>query len=849
MPIISRVGHKSLKTRSLFTAMHLLLILGGFTMIYPILILLVSSIKSTADVSTFMPYPEYFFSEKAMFAKVMDRRNSEKVQYRNAELRENPLPTLLNISMPAFSRPVSLRPYFNCEIKTPDAESADSFAAFAEMGNNPVIFESVSYAISDNSKDLKTSCILLSSPDQKVTGIKVGHKLNEICFLHATDISISGKQVIKYIINYTDNSSVTIPVRVKKEIGSWNEAPALNSPQYEIAWRSARRGTNFTAAYRLRWNNPKPDVEVKSIDMVSVTGKTAIFAITGLELKHLDSPASQVTLADWNEFKKTLPIHYRRLLFSSISGYGRAPVARGQQLYIDFLKKKYQTVEKANRAYMTTFDSWPGFRLPIMDPYKGLPDNVLTSLRYTDWHEFLQTLPEDFIGFYPSDNEYRAYLTSKYIKNIHPGMVSKSPQRDKSLAYFKWKQFLTKVSSNDKNTLLTGYFVDLFGRPLSNFYDLALPMTLPANKAEAQVWTRFIRDRFPASFIELSGGENEWQTFLKKRYKNIADLNKAQKAQWKDFSEVNLPRSLPKIGSALRRDWLVFAKSEACPGKYLVAASAENLYLKFLQEKYGSLAKVNEKYKTQASSFAAIHPPCKLDGLSMLDKNYDSFLWNFIVGNYQFAFLNVIFQGLALPNTLLFCFMAVLAAITINPMAAYALSRFRLRHSNAFLLFFIATMAFPASVGMIPSFLLMKQLGLLNHLIALILPGLANGYSIFILKGFFDSLPEEMFEAARLDGASELTVFTRLVLPVSKPVLAVVALWAFMAAYSNFMGVFIYCPDPDKWTLMVYVTQSHWYDSMPVNMAVIAVSALLPLIFFISSQRILMRGIVIPSFK
>ena len=812
--------------------------------------MLVSSIKSQADVGTYMPYPEYLFSRKVMFAKVMDRRNSEGSQYLVSELRENPQPSILNMNYPMYSRPISLKKYFNHEIKSPDKEQPNAFAAFSEMGNNSIVYESISYAISDNDQKLDTSCILLDSPGQKITGINVDNKLNEICFLHATDVSTSGTQVLKYIIHYSDDTTQEIPIKVSQEIGSWTEAPTLDSDDCEVAWRSNKRGKEFTTAYRLRWTNPKPTVKIKSLDIVSTSGKTAVFAITGNELIYLKSPAGQSILSDWEEFKLTLPIHYRRLLFASIAGYGRAPVARGQQLYINFLKKKYGTVDKANNAYMTTFDYWPGFRLPIMDPYKGVPDNVMKNVRYKDWQEFIKTLPVDFIGFYPSDDEYRSFLTSKHIKNIYPKIAKKIPHRDESLPYFKWKYFLLKVSENDKNTLSTGYFANLFGRPLANFYDITLPMTLPKNKAEANNWTTFMKERLPASFISLSGGESDWHLFLEKRYKKISELNNNQNSKWKTFSDVKLPTTLPpiQINSTLRRDWIVFIKSENCPARYLVADSAENLYRKFLKTKYKTSESLNQKYET-STNIANMHPPCKLDGLAMMEKKYGNFMWNFFIGNYKFAFSNVILQGFALPNTLLFCFMSVLAAITVNPMAAYALSRFRLRGANWILLFFIATMAFPASVGMIPSFLLMKQLGLLNNLIALILPGLASGYSIFILKGFFDSLPEEMFEAARLDGASELTVFTKLVLPLSKPVLAVIALWAFMTAYSNFMGVFIYCPDPSKWTLMVYVTQSHWYDSMPVNMAVIAVSALLPLVFFLSSQKILMRGIVIPSFK
>jgi len=93
------------------------------------------------------------------------------------------------------------------------------------------------------------------------------------------------------------------------------------------------------------------------------------------------------------------------------------------------------------------------------------------------------------------------------------------------------------------------------------------------------------------------------------------------------------------------------------------------------------------------------------------------------------------------------------------------------------------TMAFPPMVTQIPVFLMLRKLHLLNTFAALILPGLANGYSIFLLKGFFDGLPKELYEAAELDGASETQMFTRICLPMSTPVLAVIGLGAFTHAY------------------------------------------------------------------
>jgi len=132
--------------------------------------------------------------------------------------------------------------------------------------------------------------------------------------------------------------------------------------------------------------------------------------------------------------------------------------------------------------------------------------------------------------------------------------------------------------------------------------------------------------------------------------------------------------------------------------------------------------------------------------------------------------INVIaIHGRALINTIIYVLLAIICILTINPLAAYALSHYRLKHTNKILLFLLATMAFPPSVGMIPNFLLLKDLGLLNTFMALLVSVLANGYSIFLLKGFFDSLPAEIYEAPLIDDASEMDIFAKLALPMTTP--------------------------------------------------------------------------------
>jgi len=216
-----------------------------------------------------------------------------------------------------------------------------------------------------------------------------------------------------------------------------------------------------------------------------------------------------------------------------------------------------------------------------------------------------------------------------------------------------------------------------------------------------------------------------------------------------------------------------------------------------------------------------------------------------LVGQYLFQ------RGRAFFNTLLLVLLSVFAHLTVNPLAAYALSRFRMRSTEKILLFLLATMAFPTAVTAIPGFLLVRDLGLLNTLAALVLPTVASGMSIFILKGFFDALPRELYEAAAIDGASETTVFLKITLPMTTPILAVNALNSFVAAYNSWEWAFLVCQKESNWTLAVWMYQmSQQMGGQPwCVMAGFVLVSIPTAVVFLACQKIILRGIVLPSMK
>ena len=221
----------------------------------------------------------------------------------------------------------------------------------------------------------------------------------------------------------------------------------------------------------------------------------------------------------------------------------------------------------------------------------------------------------------------------------------------------------------------------------------------------------------------------------------------------------------------------------------------------------------------------------------------------YTLGNVSFILDYILVHGRAVWNTFVFCLLAVVTHLIVNPLAAYALSRFKLPATGKILLFLLATMAFPAEVTMIPGFLLLRDLGLLNTFAALVLPTAASGYSIYLLKGFFDSLPRDLYENAEIEGAKEGTMLFRITLPLSKPVLAVIALTSFMAAYSAFMFAFLVAQDERMWTMTVWIYQLQARAPKAVMMAALTLAAIPTLLVFLSAQRVILRGIILPGEK
>jgi multiple sugar transport system permease protein len=384
---------------------------------------------------------------------------------------------------------------------------------------------------------------------------------------------------------------------------------------------------------------------------------------------------------------------------------------------------------------------------------------------------------------------------------------------------------------------------------LTSFAELHLPSRLPSNPAFAKDWEQYVRTLLHPRFIQIEESAAEaWQEFLRRKYETIGAFNQIHGTAHRGWSEAPLPSQVQESGVTLA-DCTQFLESTA-PLEALTLRSPEFLWREFLSSKYGrDLAALNRAHQASYSSFDTIAMPAAEYDWTEMKAHHREVLREFSTRNYAIVLDYVFRHGRALWNTAIFCALAILTALIINPLAAYALSRYQLPSQYKILFFLMATMAFPAEVTMIPGFLLLRDLNLLNTFWALVLPGAANGYAIFLLKGFFDSLPRELYESAQIDGASEWTMFWGITMSLSKPILAVIALGSFSSAYGAFMFALIVCQNEKMWTIMVYLYQLQLKFSQPVVFASLLVAAVPTLLVFIFCQNIIMRGIVVPVEK
>ena len=190
-------------------------------------------------------------------------------------------------------------------------------------------------------------------------------------------------------------------------------------------------------------------------------------------------------------------------------------------------------------------------------------------------------------------------------------------------------------------------------------------------------------------------------------------------------------------------------------------------------------------------------------------------------------------------------------ALFINSMAGYAFAKFHFRGRDTVFQTLVTGLVIPAQVAMLPLFLLMKELGFINSYWGVIIPGMASIFGIFLIRQYALSIPDELLDAARIDGASELRIYFSIVLPVIRPILVTLAIFTFMSTWNDFMWPLIVLSDESKYTLPVALANlsgEHVQDT-ELMMAGSVLTVLPVLVVFLFLQRFYVAGITAGSVK
>ncbi|AXI81147.1 carbohydrate ABC transporter permease [Peterkaempfera bronchialis] len=211
-------------------------------------------------------------------------------------------------------------------------------------------------------------------------------------------------------------------------------------------------------------------------------------------------------------------------------------------------------------------------------------------------------------------------------------------------------------------------------------------------------------------------------------------------------------------------------------------------------------------------------------------------------------------MGRLLFNTLYYAFGALAFQLVFDVAAAYSLSKLRPVLGNVILGMMLATLMIPATVLIVPQYLTVLDLpvlhlNLINTPWAIWLPTVANAFNIFLLKRFFDSIPQDLMAAAAIDGASPLRTLWSIVLPMSRPILGVVSIFAVVNVWKDFLWPMLVEPDPAKQTLNIGIRSLSTGVPQNLVIAALAIASAPTIVFFLIFQRNIMSGLTTGSLK
>jgi len=202
-------------------------------------------------------------------------------------------------------------------------------------------------------------------------------------------------------------------------------------------------------------------------------------------------------------------------------------------------------------------------------------------------------------------------------------------------------------------------------------------------------------------------------------------------------------------------------------------------------------------------------------------------------------------------NSLVLSILVTIISLLFNSMAGYAFAKMRFKGKDKLFNFLLSSMIIPSQVTMLPLFLLLKYMGLINTYFAIIIPGMANIFGIFMIRHYALSIPDSLIESARIDGANDFQIYCKIILPLCLPILVTLAIFSFLGTWNDFLWPLIVLTDNNMYTLPVALANLMGEHSKDLELMMAgSVITIIPVILvFLALQKYYIKGIMMGGVK
>ncbi len=253
---------------------------------------------------------------------------------------------------------------------------------------------------------------------------------------------------------------------------------------------------------------------------------------------------------------------------------------------------------------------------------------------------------------------------------------------------------------------------------------------------------------------------------------------------------------------------------------------------------------VINSFKTQEEIYATINSIA-----TFFPANWNVASW---LNSYAKLFSTFDFFGQAILNSFLYSAVTIVGVLFINSLAGYALARIRFPGSKFLTALILILIMVPVETSIVPLYVILSRMGLLKmRVVAYLIPSFVSPFYIFMFRSFFMGIPKEIEEAASIDGASRFTIYRRLIIPVSLPIFATVAIFTFMGAWNDYVFAQLIFSDPSMQPLQVYLQLINNFNpqDLSLTMAALTFSTIPIAIVYIFCQKYIIEGVAFDGLK